>query len=112
MATRRDKTLWGRLCEATADLEESQRSPYFVKICSVRQSSVSRWRTGEHVLGLANAKSISADTGFCVQYLIDGTGLQRYDLHELSAELQAALHKMNSEGREEVLNFPKFLSQD
>ena len=110
MGGEQHKTLWERLCEATPRLEESERSPYLEKICRVRQSSVSRWRTGKHVLGLANAKAISRKTGFCVQYLIDGTGLRRYD--QFSEELRDALDKMSPEDMAAVVSFAKFQNQD
>ena len=113
MNTKKHSDLWTRLCSATPGIKEIDRSPHLEKLCGISQASVSRWRTGENVLGLANAKAISAATGVCVQYLLTGDGPFRWDLAGADHnKLIAALDKLDPEDREEVLKFAEFRGQD
>lgn len=101
--------LWHRLREATQDIPERKRSGFLEKVCGVRQASVSRWRTGENVLSLRHAKAISEATGYCVQYLLEGTGPKRWQpSNEDIAAIFALLDELDDETREEVLQYAEF----
>ena len=105
--------LWRRLQEATPDMEEEERSPYFERICDVRQASVSRWRTGKSGLNPNNAKAISLESGFCRQYLTDGNGPKRWDMQPADhLEMSEILDGLDEERRAEILRFARFQAQD
>ena len=104
---------WKRLQEATSQLEEVERSPYFEKLCKVDQTTVSRWRTGKHVISPRHARSVSKKTGFCVQYLREGNGPRRWDGQaEDHEQWIALLDAMSDQDREETLRFARFRAQD
>ncbi len=101
--------LWERLREATPELEETERSPYFEKLCGVRQASVSRWRTGKAGLNPTHARAISRDTGFCIQYLSDGNGPKRWNLRPADIdEVAGYLDQLPEKGRAEIVDFAKW----
>ena len=113
MKRKKPSALWERLKEATPELEEVERSPYFEGICEVGQGSVSRWRTGKVGLNPTHATAISDDTGFCIQYLRRGNGPKRWDLRGANVnEWTDLLDKMSDERREETLRFARFQAQD
>ncbi len=110
---KKPSALWERLKEATPELEEVERTPYFKRICEVAQPSVSRWRTGTGGLNLPHAKAISQDTGFCIQYLIDGNGPRRWDTNPVDIdELAEHMDRASEKGRAEIVRFAKWKAED
>tara|TARA_B100001123_G_C15308530_1_gene1023519 strand:- start:5 stop:355 length:351 start_codon:yes stop_codon:yes gene_type:complete len=99
--------IWERIREATADLSESERSKFLQDICGVRQSSVSRWRVGTNDIALEHVKSICARTGFCVAYIMDGTGPARQEQPDID-QLMRKFEGLSEEGKERVLEFLEF----
>ncbi len=113
MKPKKPSALWGRMKEATPELEEVERTPYFKRICGVAQPTVSRWRRGKTGLNSTHATAISDDTGFCIQYLRRGNGPKRWDLRGAKvSEWTDLLDKMSDERREETLRFARFQAQD
>jgi hypothetical protein len=101
--------LWRRLRAATPDLAEHKRSGFFQKVCGVSQASVSRWKTGENEPSLANAKAISRATGFCVQWVLEGDGPERWQHDQRDVDkMIAALDALPPEDREDILRYAEF----
>lgn len=106
----RDSPFWRRVVEATPELTKEQRSPWLQKLCSVGQSTVSRWKSGENLPTMESVIEISNETGFCVQYLFTGGGPRRWD-EPRSPELDQAISVLSSlddETKQEVLRFAIF----
>ena len=113
MKPKKPSALWGRLKEATPELEEVERSPYFEGICGVGQGSVSRWRTGKVGLNSTHATAISDDTGFCIQYLRRGNGPKRWNLRPADVdEVAGYLDQLPEKGRAEIVSFAKWKARD
>ncbi len=105
--------LWDRLQEATPEIEEQQRSPYFERICGVRQASVSRWRTGKAGLNPTHAKAIAEDTGFCMQYLSGGNGPRRWDTRSGDVEeVVGYMDQVDEKSRAEIVEFARWKARD
>ena len=110
---KKPSALWERMKEATPELEEVERSPYFEGICEVKQGSVSKWRTGKVGLNLTHATAISDDTGLCIQYLIRGNGPKRWNLKPADVEEVAGyLDQADEKGRAEIVSFAKWTVRD
>jgi hypothetical protein len=101
---------WKRLIEATPHLTKTQRSPWLEKLCDVSQASVSRWKRGTHDPSLNHVKTISAATGYCVQWLLEGSGPRRWSggNQEDVDDLLRLLDGLSEADREEVLRFARF----
>ena len=109
---KKPSALWGRLKEATPELEEVERSPYFERICGVGQGSVSRWRTGKVGLNPTHAAAISDDTGFCIQYLCRGNGPKRWNLKPADVdEVAEYMGGLDEKDRAEIVQFAKWKAQ-
>ena len=95
--------LWVRLREGYPETKDSEISKILQKICSINESSVSRWRTGENNMRIAHAKLISKHTKLCVEYIINGTGAKsHWDMN--SDDLLIAFDRMSASDREKVLD--------
>ena len=64
-------------------------------------------------LSLNHAKAISRETGFCVQYLIEGNGQKRWDMRPADVEEVADyLDQLPEKGRAEIVSFAKWKARD
>ena len=102
--------IWGRVVEATNQMQDVDRSPFLQKACGVSQPSVSKWKNGINTPSLTNCIDISIATGVCVQWIYTGEGPKMIEPAEDSkiAALLDILRELNEDDRAEVLNFAAF----